>query len=872
MIDKNISKVIEKLGLLPVIPLSGYDKKPYVAWSIEQNIINDINSVNSVLANNTYTYTTKEGVTKTLTNITGLALLTGTRSNIVVIDLDTHDINGIKSFDEYVQQNNITNIYDTFTVSTPTGGKHLYYKYSGNISSSAGILPGVDVRANGGLIVLPYTQRKVNEEILQYKVIKDIPIMELPQKLIELCTISNNTINSNGTQNRTRLDLVDIWNNGIPDGERNDKLLRVGGRLRKNFNNIEDFAFCMLALNNNICIPPLDNDELYNICTYLWNIHIDNNSNNYPYPYYYDEEKCAIFKKETKDDEDDEKQNDVLIYGGYINLVGRRVNIDTNEKGYVIESKDLQDYNKLILSGEELFGSNAERDIKNIFARTKGFVNLPVGQGSSKPVLKLLYQQDIHKRKNNLMIDTYYTEKIGWVKYNNTKLFSYPSKETILDTVECNIEGNTVSNSFTISGTTQDWIDNVMPLLLSSNNGKVMLLGSFGAPLVNLLDIHENSIIQLEGATSTGKTHCLQGCASVYGNDKYIKQWNGTPYAINTIFSSYGSFPIIFDDLKNINSKVKNELGNICYGFVQGESKLQGKSDGGLRKTFNFSSLLLTSSEYPITDDLKQHEGATARVLVLPGSFLPVNETNREIVNKLDTNSRKYYGAIGLDWCKYLIDIKNNNKVEEYKELYETYREILQSSTTNNILSRKCNTIALLQVTGYLLEDFLGEDYFNIEKCINELMAQIEQSTKEADTNDNAFIEVVEDLISRKNELNGNDIIENRKRIGLYKNNYTKENTIYGDIIGISSTPLKSLINSLGYNSSVVIRAWKEKGYLGKNTDGEYTFGFGNIRCRVLLLSKYRELTGMNNTTNTDNDNNNVIRNRFTEVTPTDIF
>ena len=333
MIDKNISKIIEKLGLLPVIPLSGYDKKPYVAWSIEQNIIKDINSINSILANNTYTYTTKEGVTKTLTNITGLALLTGTRSNIVVIDLDTHDSNsnGINSFDEYVQQNNITNIYNTFTVDTPTGGKHLYYKYSGNISSSAGILPGVDVRANGGLIVLPYTQRKVNEEILQYKVVKDIPIMELPQELIELCTISNNTINSNGTQNRTRLDLVDIWNNGIPDGERNDRLLRVGGRIRRNFNNIEDFAFCMLALNNNICVPPLDNDELYKICTYLWNIHINNTSNNYPYPYYYDEEKCGIFKKETKDDEDDEKQNAVLIYGGYINLVGRRVNIDTNE-------------------------------------------------------------------------------------------------------------------------------------------------------------------------------------------------------------------------------------------------------------------------------------------------------------------------------------------------------------------------------------------------------------------------------------------------------------------------------------------------------------------------------------------------------------
>lgn len=864
--NKDITKVIEKLGLLPVIPLSGYDKKPYVAWSIEQNIITDINSVNSVLANNTYTYTTKEGGTKILNNITGLALLTGTRSNIVVIDLDTHDINsnGIKSFEEYVQQNNISNVYDTFTVDTPTGGKHLYYKYSGDISSSAGILQGVDVRANGGLIVLPYTERKVNEEILQYKVVKDIPIMELPHELVELCT-SNNTINSDGTPKGTKLDLIEIWNNGIPNGERNDKLLRVGGRLRKNFNNIEDFALCMLALNNNICVPPLNNDELDNICTYLWNRHINNSSNNYPYPYYYDEKKCAIFKKDdTKEDEEGENTPATLVYKGYLNLVGRRINIDTDEKGYVIESKDLQDYNKLILSGEELFGSNAERDIKNIFARTKGFVNLPVGQGSSKPVLKLLYEQDIHKRKNNLMVDTYYTEKIGWVKYNNTKLFSYPTKDTVLDTVECNMEGNTVSNSFTCSGTTQDWIDNVMPLLLSSNNGKVMLLGSFGAPLVNLLDIHENSIIQLEGATSTGKTHCLQGCASVYGNDKYIKQWNGTPYAINTIFSSYGSFPIIFDDLKNINSKVKNELGNICYGFVQGESKLQGKSDGGLRKTFNFSSLLLTSSEYAITDDLKQHEGATARVLVLPGSFLPVNETNREIVNKLDTNSRKYYGEIGLDWCKYLIELKNNNKVEEYKELYETYREILQSSTTNNILSRKCNTIALLQVTGYLLEDFLGKDYFNMDKCINELMAQIEETTKEADINTNAFLDVVEQL--KLKVTDENDIYYKGTCIGSYRYNYTYDNKYYGEVLIVQGTILKDIIKELGYNASTTIRAWGDKGYTVKDNKNKNSvqnkINGKNVRTTVLVLSYYKELT------NSGADLTLVPKNR----TATDVF
>ena len=872
---QQFEKLVEQLGLMPVIPLSNYDKRPYMSWTIETNIINNMETLNNVLTSNVYNYTTKDNEVKTLTNITGFSLLTGNKSNIVVIDLDLHEenSNGLKSFDTYVQEHNIPGVYNTFTVSTPTGGKHLYYKYTGDIKSTSGILPGVDVRANGGLIVLPYSTRIIENKETQYTISNNVPIMELPQELINLCTTSNNDTDTTGTTGG-RLDLISIWNNGIPQGTRNDKMLQVAGRLRPSFSKLEDFAICMIALNSTICTPPLSNEELDNICTYVWNKHINNSNNNYPYPYYYDERNCAIYKKESedKDEEEGETAPPKLIYKGYINLLGRRINIDTDEKGYVIESKDLQDYNKLILDGEQLFGSNAERDIKNIFARTKGFVNFPIGQGTTKPVLKLLYAQDIHKRSNNLMVDTYYTNRLGWVSYNDKKLFSYPNKELVLDSVECNIEGNTVANTISVKGTTQDWIDNVLKLLITSNNGKVMLLGSFAAPLVNLLDIHENSIIQLEGATSTGKTHCLEACASVYGNEKYVKQWNSTPYAINVVFSSFGSFPIIFDDLKNISNKVKSELGNICYGFVQGESKLQGRAEGGLRDTMYFSSLLLTSSEYPITEELKQHEGATARVLVLPGSFLPVTEENRTIVNKLDANSKKYYGAVGLDWCKYLVQLKNNNKVEELKDLYETYRDILQAQTTNNILSRKCNTIALLQVTGHILEDFFNTDYFNIDETITTLMKQIEESTKEGDVNDNAFLDIIEVL--KLNVTEENDIRYKGTIIGSLRNNYTYNNKQYGSVLIVQTTQLKEIIGDK-YNSNTTLRAWGNKGYTVKDNKNKNSVqskvNGKNVRCTILILDKYAQLL------NTDNNDftpiNTVIpfKNRHSN-TGTDVF
>ena len=87
---QQFEKLVEQLGLMPVIPLSNYDKRPYMSWTIETNIINNMETLNNVLTSNVYNYTTKDNEVKTLNNITGFSLLTGNKSNIVVIDLDLH--------------------------------------------------------------------------------------------------------------------------------------------------------------------------------------------------------------------------------------------------------------------------------------------------------------------------------------------------------------------------------------------------------------------------------------------------------------------------------------------------------------------------------------------------------------------------------------------------------------------------------------------------------------------------------------------------------------------------------------------------------------------------------------------------------------
>ena len=213
--------------------------------------------------------------------------------------------------------------------------------------------------------------------------------------------------------------------------------------------------------------------------------------------------------------------------------------------------------------------------------------------------------------------------------------------------------------------------------------------------------------------------------------------------------------------------------------------------------------------------------------------------------NNIYKNSKKYYGTVGVEWCKYLVGLKNSDKVEEYMELYETYREILVNKTNNNLVARKCNTIALLQVTGFLLEDFFGQDFFNMEALIENLLNIVEETTKEADTNTNAFMDVVEQL--KLKVTDENDIYNKGTCIGSYRYKYNYDDNQYGEVLIVQSTILKGIIEELGYNANTTIRAWADKGYIVKDNKNKNSvqnkINGKNVRTTVLVLSYYKELT-----------------------------
>lgn len=103
------------------------------------------------------------------------------KSGLTVIDIDIRP--GKSGFDSLKSLN--ISLPKTFTVSTPTGGKHLYYKgvtKSGKLRLNGETVDGVDVKSGGGYVVAPSSPHPAGGF---YEIEDDDVIVFLPKEIAE---------------------------------------------------------------------------------------------------------------------------------------------------------------------------------------------------------------------------------------------------------------------------------------------------------------------------------------------------------------------------------------------------------------------------------------------------------------------------------------------------------------------------------------------------------------------------------------------------------------------------------------------------------------------------------------------------------------
>lgn len=102
-----------------------------------------------------------------------------TGNGLVVVDVDKKNgKDGLASLSAVIGYNEQD--LDTYTVGTPSGGQHLYFlETEEEIHNKQGVLPGIDIRGTGGLVVAPGS----SIDGKSYTVLKDKPLLPLPDWL-----------------------------------------------------------------------------------------------------------------------------------------------------------------------------------------------------------------------------------------------------------------------------------------------------------------------------------------------------------------------------------------------------------------------------------------------------------------------------------------------------------------------------------------------------------------------------------------------------------------------------------------------------------------------------------------------------------------
>jgi len=184
-----------------------------------------------------------------------VGIITGQISNLVVIDIDPAH-RGEHSLAELTER--YGKLPPTLSACSGGGGRHLYFSAPADpvpVRSRVAVAPGIDVRAEGGLVVAPPS---IHPSGGRYHWIADgISPAALPRWLIDLVQGLRPHAVGHGVRHWRRLAAE-----GVSEGERNSSLAAFAGHLLWCGVDIEVIKELLLCWNRVRARPPLDDAEV----------------------------------------------------------------------------------------------------------------------------------------------------------------------------------------------------------------------------------------------------------------------------------------------------------------------------------------------------------------------------------------------------------------------------------------------------------------------------------------------------------------------------------------------------------------------------------------------------------------------------------
>jgi len=179
---------------------------------------------------------------------------TGRRSQVLVLDVDhPAGLDALKA--------DHSRLPETRTHSTGSGGMHYLFAYPADEeirNSASKLAEGLDVRGEGGYIIVPPSRTT-----RPYEVLDALPPADTPPWLREILTEPQRTA---GKVRMIRT-APSVGVNGPPilQGSRDDTLARIAGRLHDGTRSLDDLTAELLEINARRCEPPLPDQEVVKV-------------------------------------------------------------------------------------------------------------------------------------------------------------------------------------------------------------------------------------------------------------------------------------------------------------------------------------------------------------------------------------------------------------------------------------------------------------------------------------------------------------------------------------------------------------------------------------------------------------------------------
>lgn len=192
-----------------------------------------------------------------------IGIVTGQPSSLVVVDIDRkpQGPDGEASWCEWAEK--AGPLPPTCEVETGGGGRHLYYRRPTSLmlASAVGVLPGVDIRAEGGYVVAPPSLHASGRPY-EWKISRhpdDVPLAEVPDCLLRLLRGRADSIGPASSL------IAGAPSGRILEGLRNDGLARLAGTMRRPGMTEDAIVAALLVENQLRCTPPLGESEVRRI-------------------------------------------------------------------------------------------------------------------------------------------------------------------------------------------------------------------------------------------------------------------------------------------------------------------------------------------------------------------------------------------------------------------------------------------------------------------------------------------------------------------------------------------------------------------------------------------------------------------------------